>query len=76
MSLDAFVLGLLEDPIDHENLLYVASRNVLYNPRRRRAYEVRGSIPVMLDSEARVVASDEHDELMAAADGVWTGEAS
>ena len=76
MSLDAFVLGLLEDPIDHENLLYVASRNVLYNPRRRRAYEVRGSIPVMLDSEAREVASDEHDELMAAADGIWTGTAS
>lgn len=73
MSLDTFVLGLLEDPIDHENLLYVASHHVLYNPRRRRAYEVRGAIPVMLDSEARDVASDEHDVLMGDPDGVWTG---
>ena len=75
MSLDTFVLGLLEDPIDHEPLLYVASRDVLYNPRRRRAYDVRGSIPVMLDSEARDVADDEHEALMAS-NGVWTGSAS
>ncbi len=74
MSLDAFVLGLLEDPIDHERLLYVASREVLYNPRRRRAYEVRGAIPVMLDTEARDVPAEEHEALMAAPDGVWTGE--
>ena len=73
MSLDAFVLGLLEDPIDHENLLYVAHRDVLYNPRRRRAYDVRGAIPVMLDSEARDVDADEHDALLADPEGVWTG---
>ena len=73
MSLDAFVLGLLEDPIDHENLLYVARRDVLYNPRRRRAYDVRGAIPVMLDSEARDVDADEHDALLADPEGVWTG---
>ena len=73
MSLDTFLLELLEDPIDHANLLYVADKNVLYNPRRRVAYEVRGSIPVMLDSEARRIDEDEHESLSADPSGVWTG---
>jgi len=73
VSLDSFLLELLEDPIDHGNLLYVADRNVLYNPRRRVAYEVRGSIPVMLDSESRPVADDEHERLTSDPTGVWTG---
>ncbi|MDE3082143.1 MAG: Trm112 family protein [Acidobacteriota bacterium] len=73
MSLDSFLLELLEDPIDHGKLYYVADKNVLYNPRRRVAYEVRGSIPVMLDSEARQVADDEHDSLTSDPSGVWTG---
>ena len=73
MSLDSFLLELLEDPIDHGNLLYVANKNVLYNPRRRVAYEVRGSIPVMLDSESRAVADDEHESLAGHPSGIWTG---
>jgi hypothetical protein len=60
MALDDFLLELLEDPVDHGVLIYLAERNVLYNPRRRVAYEVRGSIPVLLPDEARAV-SDEED---------------
>ena len=60
MALDDFLLDLLEDPVDHGPLLYVADKNVLYNPRRRLAYEVRGSIPVLLPDETRAVSDEEH----------------
>ncbi len=63
MALDGFLLDLLEDPVDHGPLLYVEDRNVLYNPRRRVAYEVRGSIPVLLPDESRPVSDDEHRAL-------------
>jgi uncharacterized protein YbaR (Trm112 family) len=63
MTLDNFLLELLEDPVDHGSLLYVAGQNVLYNPRRRVAYEVRGSIPVLLPDESRAVGDDEHRAL-------------
>ena len=33
MPLDDFLLDLLEDPVDHGTLLYVPSKDVLYNPR-------------------------------------------
>jgi uncharacterized protein YbaR (Trm112 family) len=59
MALDSFLLSLLEDPVDHGTLLYVQDQNVLYNPRRHVAYEVRGSIPVLLPDEARAVSDDE-----------------
>ena len=68
MALDAFLLGLLEDPVDHDALLYVASANVLYNPRRRCVYEVRDSIPVLLPDECRVATDEEHE--------TWTNDAS
>ena len=58
--LDDFLLDLLEDPVDHGALVYVAEKNVLYNPRLRMAYEVRGSIPVMLPDESRAVSDEEH----------------
>jgi uncharacterized protein YbaR (Trm112 family) len=58
--LDPFLLNLLEDPVDHGPLLYLANREMLYNPRRRVAYEVRESIPVLLPNEARAVDEDEH----------------
>ena len=64
MALDGFLLSLLEDPVDHGPLLYVADRNLLYNPRRRLAYEVRGSIPVLLPDESRPVGDDEHRDLV------------
>jgi hypothetical protein len=59
MALDDFLLDLLEDPVDHGALLYVPSKDVLYNPRLRVAYEVRDSIPVMLPGESRPVSEEE-----------------
>jgi uncharacterized protein YbaR (Trm112 family) len=59
MALDAFLLDLLEDPVDHGPLLYVPSKDVLFNPRLHIAYEVRDSIPVMLPDESRRVDEDE-----------------
>jgi uncharacterized protein YbaR (Trm112 family) len=60
MALDNFLLDLLEDPVDHGTLIYVPDADVLYNPRLRVAYEVRGSIPVMLPDESRPVSDEEH----------------
>jgi uncharacterized protein YbaR (Trm112 family) len=60
MALDDFLLELLEDPVDHGALIYLDQRDILYNPRLRVAYEVRGSIPVLLPDESRAV-SDEED---------------
>jgi hypothetical protein len=73
MALDTFLLELLEDPADHGPLRYVASRDVLYNPRTRRAYEVRDDIPVLLTSEARHVEDIEHEAIMNDPSGCDTG---
>ena len=60
MALDSFLLELLEAPVDHGTLLYIEGRDVLYNPRRHEAYEVRESIPVLLPDESRLVSDEEH----------------
>ena len=73
MALDGFLLGLLEDPVDHGDLLYVPSANVLYNDRRRVAYEVRDSIPVLLPDETREVGDEEHLAWTSDAAAVRTG---
>ena len=73
MALDRFLLALLEDPVDHGELIYVASANVLYNPQRRVAYEVRDSIAVLLPDECRAVSDGEHDAWVNDPDGVRTG---
>ena len=73
MALDPFLLELLEDPADHGTLRYVPSRGVLYNPRTRRAYEVRDDIPVLLTGESRSVQADEHEEIMKDSTGRDTG---
>jgi len=75
MALDSFLLELLEDPVDHGPLLYVESENVLYNARRRVAYEVRGSIPVLLPDESRPVGDPEHDALVHNSTARTTGPA-
>ncbi|HUY16563.1 MAG: Trm112 family protein [Acidimicrobiales bacterium] len=59
MALDSFLLDLLEDPVDHGALLYVPSKDLLFNPRLHLAYEVRDSIPVMLPDESRIVDEEE-----------------
>ncbi len=68
MALDSFLLALLEDPVDHGELLYVPSDNVLYNPRLRVVYQVRESIAVLLPDESRSVTDAEND--------AWTSDPS
>jgi uncharacterized protein YbaR (Trm112 family) len=65
VTLDNFLLELLEDPVDHGPLLYLAQRDVLYNPRLRVLYEVRDSIPVMLPDESRPASDEEHQAFVA-----------
>ena len=67
MPLQPLLIEVLADPVDKGTLLYFEDRDVLYNPRRKVAYEIKGSIPVMLPDEARAVDQDEHDLLMASA---------
>ena len=74
MALDNFLLSILQDPVDRQPLLYVEDRNVLYNPRARLLYEVRGSIPVLLPDEARHVEDDEHESLVNDPSATLTGE--
>jgi uncharacterized protein YbaR (Trm112 family) len=67
MPLQPLLIEVLADPVDKGPLLYFEQRDLLYNPRRKVAYAISGSIPVMLPDEARVVDDAEHDELMASA---------
>ncbi len=73
MALDPFVLSVIEDPIDHQPLSYIEAKNVLYNSRRRVAYEVRGAIAVLLPDEARTVSDEEHEQLINDPSAVATG---
>jgi len=73
VALDSLLLDLLEDPVDHGPLRYVASRDVLYNPRTSRAYEVRDDIAVLIAAESREVDDAEHESLMSDPTGRDTG---
>lgn len=68
MPLQQLLIEVLADPVDKGPLLYFEGRDVLYNPRRKVAYAIKGSIPVMLPDEARTVDDEEHESLMAGAD--------
>ena len=74
MSLDPLLLNLLACPIDKQALLYLAEDDVLYNPRLRRLYRVRDSIPVMLADQGETMSEDHHRDLLrrAAAGGALT----
>ena len=61
MSLDSELLAILVCPEDKEELIYVAEDEVLYNPRLRKAYDIRDGIPVLLVSESRKVSDEIHD---------------
>jgi uncharacterized protein YbaR (Trm112 family) len=65
MALSPDLLEILACPEDHGPLHYLEGESILYNPRLRRAYEVRDDIPVMLVDEARAVDDAEHERLMA-----------
>jgi uncharacterized protein YbaR (Trm112 family) len=73
MALDSFLLELLEDPADHGPLRYVASLDLLYNPRTHQAYEVKDDIPVLLTTEIREVDESEHERIMNDPAGLDTG---
>ncbi|MEO9180451.1 MAG: Trm112 family protein [Acidimicrobiales bacterium] len=74
MALDSFLLALLEDPVDHGELLYVPSVNVLYNPRLRAVYQVRESIAVLLPDESRPVTDAENDAWTSDPNVIHTGK--
>ena len=61
MSLDPELLAILACPEDKEELIYVAEDEVLYNPRLRKAYDIRNGIPVLLVAESRKVSDEIHD---------------
>jgi uncharacterized protein len=72
MALDKQLLEILACPEDKGPLYYLADESALYNPRLKRRYHVRDGIPVMLIDESEVVATAEHDRIMAkvTADGL------
>jgi len=67
VPLDQLLIDVLACPVDKEPLLWFEDENVLYNPRLKKAYEVRDDIPVLLVEESRDVDETEHDRLMAKA---------
>lgn len=65
VTIDAALLKILACPDDKGPLWLAADGSFLYNPRLRRAYEVRDGIAVMLIDEARSVDVAEHASLEA-----------
>ena len=65
VALDTSLLKILACPDDKGRLWLAEDGSFLYNPRLRRAYEVRDGIPVMLVDEARIVDDAEHARLEA-----------
>ncbi|XGU20325.1 Trm112 family protein [Rhodococcus sp. 3Y1] len=68
MAIDSTLLSILACPQDKGPLLLVGDE-LLYNLRLRRAYPIENGIPVLLIDEARDVADDEHEKLLARAEG-------
>ena len=63
MALDPALLEILACPRTRDRCTTSRTRTLLYNPRLRRAYEIRDGIPVMLVDEARTVDDAEHARL-------------
>ena len=61
MSLDPELLEILACPDDKEDLIYIETDSILYNPRLRKAYEIRNGIPVLLVSESKPVNDEDHE---------------
>ena len=61
MSLDPELLEILACPEDKEDLIYIETDSILYNPRLRKAYEIRNGIPVLLVSESKPVNDEDHE---------------
>lgn len=65
VAVDPALLAILVCPADRGPLL--ATGEVLYNPRLRKAYRIEDGIPVLLVDQAADVGEAEHDRLMARA---------
>jgi uncharacterized protein len=63
-TLDPRLLEILACPEDKGPLYYIASEDLLYNPRLHRRYDVVDGIPVMLVEEATTADAAEHERLM------------
>ena len=68
MTLAASLLSILACPEDKGPLYYLESEQLLFNPRLRRAYEIRDGIPVMLIEEATSLDDAEFERLRALVD--------
>jgi len=68
VPLDQLLIDVLACPIDKGPLMWFEEEQLLYNPRLKKAYEVREGIPILLVEEARDVGGAEHDRLMAKAE--------
>jgi len=74
MALDTLLIDHVVDPDDRQELWYFEERDLLYNPRTKRAYDIVNSIPVLLEDEARQLEEAEYTVLDAAKDdAVLTG---
>jgi uncharacterized protein YbaR (Trm112 family) len=64
--LDQRLLDILVCPEDRGPLLFISGeRDMLYNPRLRRAYRVEDDVPVLLVDEAETISDDaEHARLL------------
>ena len=62
---DERLVEFLACPEDKGSLMYFADRDILYNPRLHRSYEIREGIAVMLIDQATTLTDTEHDALMA-----------
>ena len=61
--LDSELLDILVCPEDKGRLWYFQDEQILYNPRLKRKYLIRDSIPVMLTEEAESAEEPEHKRL-------------
>ena len=61
MSLDPELLEILACPEDKEDLIYIETDSILYNPRLRKAYEIRNGIPVLRVSQSKPVNDEDHE---------------
>jgi uncharacterized protein YbaR (Trm112 family) len=58
--MDAKLLAILVCPVTKGPLIYKKAQNELISQSARLAYPVRDGIPVLLEDEARKLASDEY----------------
>lgn len=62
--LEDTLLEILVCPIDNGSLMYFAKENFLYNPRLKKSYEIKDSIPIMLADCAYDVSDEDHEKYM------------